>query len=91
MNDIFQNLLQQHISELVLENKDSISEILLKGTSENMDKETLHARMLFNSVEASVLLSTATVLQLLETSGIIEIDGSEALKTLLKNSVVRKD
>lgn len=79
MTDKAKELLSLYVQSVVQDSNSQFEDILMNNVTSDMNKDQIYVNMILNSITLSTDLATQIVLDLLESSGIIDITSDERL------------
>jgi hypothetical protein len=79
MTDKAKELISLYVQSVVQDSNSQFEDILMNNVTSDMNKDQIYVNMILNSITLSTDLATQIVLDLLESSGIIDITSDERL------------
>lgn len=79
MTDKAKELISLYVQSAVQDSNSQFEDILMNNVTSDMNKDQIYVNMILNSITLSTDLATQIVLDLLESSGIIDITSDERL------------
>ena len=79
MTDKAKELISLYVQSVVQNSNSQFEDILMNNVTSDMNKDQIYVNMILNSITLSTDLATQIVLDLLESSGIIDITSDERL------------
>ena len=79
MTDKAKELISLYVQSVVQDSNSHFEDILMNNVTSDMNKDQIYVNMILNSITLSTDLATQIVLDLLESSGIIDITSDERL------------
>lgn len=79
MTDKAKELISLYVQSVVQDSNSQFEDILMNNVTSHMNKDQIYVNMILNSITLSTDLATQIVLDLLESSGIIDITSDERL------------
>ena len=79
MTDKAKELISLYVQSVVQDSNSQFEDILMNNVTSDMNKDQIYVNMILNSITLSTDLATQIVLDLLDSSGIIDITSDERL------------
>ena len=79
MTDKAKELISLYVQSVVQDSNSQFEDILMNNVTSDMNKDQIYVNMILNSITLSTDLATLIVLDLLESSGVIDITSDERL------------
>lgn len=79
MTDKAKELISLYVQSVVQDSNSQFEDILMNNVTSDMNKDQIYVNMILNSITLSTDLATQIVLDLLESSGVIDITSDERL------------
>lgn len=87
MNPVIENVISKAIVESINKNSETIRNELMQDITSEMDAETFVTQVIYNSIRISVDMSVKTIMELLESQGLVQFSDVKQIRALLLTSV----
>lgn len=87
MNPVIENVISKAIVESINKNSETIRNELMQDITSEMDAETFVTQVIYNSIRISVDMSVKTIMELLESQGLVQFSDVKQIRALLLTPV----